>query len=550
MPTLQVKDANGVTQTINTINANGAAVPASSQPVVGTIIDPISLAGATVTQFHNLDNQALGTSNGIYTGGVAQIVNGSGTLDRQRETGFDGVPATGISSGAQQMASAPLNSTITTTISSTGSQTVTLAASTLTVRGITYTIQVGQQLLVDTGTNQETVIVTAVPSGTTITANFTKTHAGSVVFKTFWYDQARSSTIADSSTPQGIPANTAFFWNSALNAGSGGLEIERSAAGELDGASGSGTNIAAEFEWNGGGPIAFSTGLATGFQFDRARSVQAKGIASQAITSTIAGNTTIILSGGASASNTLTAGQKIRLTGSGTSETVLAVNSTVSGGSATITLQSAVVNTGQTNAQWDIYAVDGPGVNGFLADGVGIEEEALYDPVSKLFYIERSATQDNVVPQNVVMESPAMWNGTGMDREYNNWNTITGDSGAKTSAFTGGATQINFNHRGAYITCVTSAVSGNFTIQLQWSPDAGTTWLALGPATTAVTTPNTVTLDVYPTNFSTSGASPAALTTGAAQTTQLNLPLPRTWRVLYSIGTSATITGTYVNYIL
>ena len=58
----------------------------------------------------------------------------------------------------------------------------------------------------------------------------------------------------------------------------------------------------------------------------------------------------------------------------------------------------------------------GPQLNGFLPFGVGIEEEALYDPVSGKYYVERAATQDGMPPQNIVVELLGMWNGTGMDR--------------------------------------------------------------------------------------------------------------------------------------
>lgn len=87
-------------------------------------------------------------------------------------------------------------------------------------------------------------------------------------------------------------------------------------------------------------------------------------------------------------------------------------------GGTTVPLASALVNTHANSSavNWDIYTANGPGISGFLPTGVGIEEEALWDPVSALFYIERSATQDGVSAQNVVMEGPALWNGATMDR--------------------------------------------------------------------------------------------------------------------------------------
>lgn len=147
------------------------------------------------------------------------------------------------------------------------------------------------------------------------------------------------------------------------------------------------------------------------------------------------------------------------------------------------------------------------------------------------------------------------WNGSNLDRVRNNYNTTTGDTGAKTTTFSG-ATQTNYNQKSAFITVLCGTVSGTtptLTAQLQWSPDAGTTWLAIGPASTAVTaTGNTVSLLVGPNNWSqAAGATAANLTTGATQTVAINAPLPRTWRLTYVIGgttPSFAITAVYVNY--
>lgn len=518
------------------------------------VVDGVNSAtAATVAQFHNVDNQSLGSGNGLYTGGVAQILNFANTLDRQRETGFDGISSAGIATGTQQLAAAPLNTTLNGAVTlNTAAQAVTLTAVSQTVRGITYTITAGATISVDTGANQEYVFVTAVNIGAkTVTGIFTKNHASLQAVQVFFFDQARSSTILDGSTPQGVPSSSMFLWNGALNSGTGGMEIERSAAGELDGASGSGTNIAAEYEWAAGGPVQAS-GLVTGFSFDRSRNLQAKGLGTGAITSTTAGNTSIVFTGGASATNTIQPGQKIRLRGGAVTETVLATAAWVPGSSATVPIQSPVVNNAQVNADWDQYSVSGPALNGFLADGVGIEEECLYDPVSDKYYIERSATQDAMPPQNIVAENPALFNGTTMDREYNNFNTTTGDTGTKTVGTTNGAQQTNFNARGAYITAIASAVTGTLSLQLQWSPDAGTTWLNIGPATSTIAAAGQIAIEIYPTNWSqAAGATPANITNGATVSTALNAPLPRTWRVQMIVGTtSAVITAIYVNYIL
>ena len=147
------------------------------------------------------------------------------------------------------------------------------------------------------------------------------------------------------------------------------------------------------------------------------------------------------------------------------------------------------------------------------------------------------------------------YNGATWDRVRNNVNTSTGDTGAKTATFTG-ATQTNFNGQGALITCIVPTVTGTtptLTLQLQWSPDNGTTFYNYGPATTALTAAGSVTIGCYPNQWeNATSATLAAFTTGVTTAVFLNAPLPRTWRVNYTIGgttPSFTITGTYVNYI-
>jgi hypothetical protein len=146
------------------------------------------------------------------------------------------------------------------------------------------------------------------------------------------------------------------------------------------------------------------------------------------------------------------------------------------------------------------------------------------------------------------------FNGTTWDRERNNANVTVGDTGAKTATFFG-ATQTNYNARGAKIFVLCGNVTGTtptLTAQLQISPDGGTTWLNFGPASTAITTTgNTILIDVYPANETVAGATPAALTTGATQTVQINAALPRTWRISYVIGgttPSFTLTNAYAAY--
>jgi hypothetical protein len=150
-------------------------------------------------------------------------------------------------------------------------------------------------------------------------------------------------------------------------------------------------------------------------------------------------------------------------------------------------------------------------------------------------------------------ESAAMvYNGTGWDRARGNFNAVTGDTGAKVATFNG-ATISNFNLRGAFITILLGTVSGTtptMSCQLQFSPDGGTTFINIGPALPNLTTTGQSGLFmVYPTRLSqTPGTTPADLTSGASVQVALNMPLPRTWRIVYTIaGTSPSFTISSVN---
>lgn len=142
---------------------------------------------------------------------------------------------------------------------------------------------------------------------------------------------------------------------------------------------------------------------------------------------------------------------------------------------------------------------------------------------------------------------PHLFNGTSWDRNRGNWDTSTGDTGTKTTTFNG-ATQTNYDAVSAYITILLGTVSGtgpSLVAQLQWSPDAGTTWLNLGAAMSALNaTSQTGTFVVSPRLLT-------GLTTGATQSVLVPAPLPRTWRVTYTItGTnpSFAISSVRVNY--
>jgi hypothetical protein len=372
---------------------------------------------ATVTQFHNTDDQALsGSAQGLLTGGVAQLLNASVGVDRQRETGSDNVTASGIATGTQQLKARI--STTTASGATINTTTVTLTNTKFTSRGVAVWIGVGSILTIEPGTtNQEQVRVSAVDHGTkivTITGlgtgrGFLFGHSSGVAVTSGAYNEAVDATIPDGSSPAGVNAGAAYLFNVTSNAGSGGVEFARSFAGELMGATGVGTGVAVEYRDSSGGPL-LAAGTPSGLRLMPAQGVTGITRATAAITSTTTGDTSIVF-GSSAAAASLSAGHAIQLTGGSGAETVFTATSWVPGSSATVPIQSPVVNSSQTTASWSTFGAGGPGLTGFLPHGIAVAEEAVYDPVSGLFYLERASTADGVSAQNVVLEAPALWNG-------------------------------------------------------------------------------------------------------------------------------------------
>jgi hypothetical protein len=129
----------------------------------------------------------------------------------------------------------------------------------------------------------------------------------------------------------------------------------------------------------------------------------------------------------------------------------------------------------------------------------------------------------------------------------------TGDAQTFVGAATyPGVTQINRHNRGAMITVeVGAGVSGTLptlTIQPQWSPDNGTTWLSLGAAlsgTTLLQANTTGSILIYPSLLT-------GLTFGGAVIVLTAAPLPRTWRLSYTVGGTVSPTfpiTVFVNYL-
>jgi hypothetical protein len=129
-------------------------------------------------------------------------------------------------------------------------------------------------------------------------------------------------------------------------------------------------------------------------------------------------------------------------------------------------------------------------------------------------------------------------------------NLTTGDTGAKT--VTGnGATLTNAGNKGVQILIVMGVVSGTtptFVGKIQGSVDGGTTFYDIpGAATASLTATGNFGIMAYP------GTAVTAGTTVSGTTATANMGLPRTWRVVWTIGgttPSFTITAIQYNYLV
>jgi hypothetical protein len=349
-----------------------------------SIGDPtVAAAIQAVTQLHAGDNQPQSIGYASLTTGVALLQNPLGNTDRQRSLSVDNVPSLGIAAGGANFLMQAL-STDSADNFAPGTRTFTPAAMSGLLAGAAWSIQVGSMLILDVGANQESVYVTAV-TGTTFTCVTTKTHNGTV-------------------TPFQILVNT--------------YNQERDAAGELDGANGTGTALAAGFEYNGGGPQTNAVGNPpSNLQYDRERSLQGKNLQGGTISNNplAAGATSLTLT---AAIPQLLAGQQILLDRAGANPESAYVAKNFVTGSTTVPLQSATqfLHALASTVEVDVFGPLGPQLNGFTAVGMGIEEEALFNPIDGKYYIERSATQDAMPAANIVAENPALWNGAAMDR--------------------------------------------------------------------------------------------------------------------------------------
>lgn len=464
----------------------------------------ITTQKATVAQFHNADNQSPGgTAYGLLTGGVAQLLNISGNLDRQRETGQDGISPLGVATGAATFAMR-FKTTDSTDNFTAGTRAFTPVAMSGTLQGVAWSIQPGSILSLDSGANQEYVLVTAITS-TTFTCITTKTHNGT-------------------STPFPI---TGFVYNQ-----------ERDIAGETDGSPGAGGASAIEMAYNGGGPLNNSNGISN-LQFDRDRNVQGLGLGSGSISNNplAAGSTTLTLN---SAPTTLQPGLQVILDRAGSNPETNYVDLNYTVGSTTVPLQNATANSHAQNStvEWTQHAALGPQLNGFIATGLEAAEEVIYDPVSKKYFVEVAATGDGNSGQNVVIESLGLLNAAGtLDRQRGNLDNISLIAASGVTTTQTGSDQVNYNHRGLIVVLSMTVVgTGSVTLTIQGKdPVSGQYYTMLAGA--AVITNSTNVYTVYP-------GAPATANVSA------NAPLPRTWRVLATANNANPTTYTVAASII
>ena len=415
---------------------------------------------ASLAQFHNTDNQSLGGSAyGLLAGGVTQIKNAAGNLDRQTETGTDGIPALGITTGAAQFATG-FYTTDSADNFAAGTRTFTPAAMAGLAGAAPWSIQAGSVLLLDANT----VLVTlGAQSSGNFTLTFNNQTTSNIAFNATAAAVATalqglssigsSSNVSVSGSAGGpytvvLPAQLAGVLNgvtgnfsglttpanagvtypnkevvvvtavtatgfTAVTAkshnGTGAIPFgvwgavynqEKDVSGETDGSKGVGVNSAVEIQYNGGAVNATSN-------YDRARNLQGKGFTQQTGLTITQYATSLTL--GSNPTN-LYPGQQIIL---GPTAEAVYVDQTYTPGSTTVPLTSPVQNASQTTAAWSSFAPAGPGLNTFLPDGEGIEVAALYDATSGRYALLRSASGDALDAKNVPVETPGLFNGSG-----------------------------------------------------------------------------------------------------------------------------------------
>jgi uncharacterized membrane protein len=167
-------------------------------------------------------------------------------------------------------------------------------------------------------------------------------------------------------------------------------------------------------------------------------------------------------------------------------------------------------------------------------------------------YPTAAASADALANPTVTQVGAAtlIFNGTTWDRARGmSGNLTTGDTGAKT-ATGNGATIANVGNKGVQVLVNMGAVTGTSptcVFKLQGSPDGGTSWYDIpGAATASLTATGLFGITVYP------GIAATAGTTTTGTTATVSQVMPRTWRVVWTIGgttPSFTITSILYNYL-
>jgi hypothetical protein len=134
--------------------------------------------------------------------------------------------------------------------------------------------------------------------------------------------------------------------------------------------------------------------------------------------------------------------------------------------------------------------------------------------------------------------------------QINGANLTTGDTGTKTATFNG-ATQTNVGAKGIQFVAIVGTVSGTaptLVIKAQGSVDGGTTWYDIsGAATASLTAAGSYGMLIYP------GVAVVAGSALSGSDVQANSTLPRTWRIVGTIGgttPSFAITSVQYNYLI
>lgn len=166
-----------------------------------------------------------------------------------------------------------------------------------------------------------------------------------------------------------------------------------------------------------------------------------------------------------------------------------------------------------------------------LGAPAAIQQFSINDPVTNLSWGIRSSTADAMPTQSVLAQNPALWNGAAMDRQRGNIDATLVTLAAATAS--GNSIDIvNYNGRGLQLGINLTAVAGTLptlVVTVQGKDLSGTYYTLL--ASSAISAAGFTLMSVYP--------GMIAVANAAAST-----PLPRTFRISYTIGgTAPAFTG-------